>query len=182
MAEGPLSWPYRTLSRKLRTRRARLRSPCLLSGLPWLPAARLSSLLRTNPILALNPPPSQRPSTKALTLKPTRLLPLLSSSRPLFPQKLLLLTPQKRRSRAPTPETVEKATPIPTEIPTPAATPTPDVNDYYVVIHESGYPNGIGIIKFYASYPFKKDVRGGADIFKEDFYLEYLIKEKNYNS
>ena len=88
--------------------------------------------------------------------------------------------PTKTPEPSPTPETVEKPTPIPTEIPTPAATPTPKANDYYVVLYQDSIQDDdIGMMQFYASYPFHKNASGRLIFFyAEDFYLEYLKKEK----
>ena len=80
---------------------------------------------------------------------------------------------------SPTPEpVVEEPTPVPTATPV-LPTPTPEVNDYYVVLHQ-GYikDDGGGLIEYYASYPFAKDLKGTSYSFSnEAFYLEYLRKE-----
>ena len=71
-------------------------------------------------------------------------------------------------------------TPAPTAIPVPAATPTPAVNDYFVVLHKGNdMSDGVGVIQFYASYPFREHrLDGGRFKFhNEDFYLEYLRNE-----
>ena len=71
-------------------------------------------------------------------------------------------------------------TPAPTAIPAPVATATPEVNDYFVVLHQGGNPSDDrGAVYFYASYPFiKYKLDGNGDAFhNEAFYLEYLRKE-----
>ena len=62
----------------------------------------------------------------------------------------------------------------------PTATATPDVSDFFVILHQGRYLNDdIGAIEFYASYPFHKDVRGiSVGFYEEAFYLEYLRKER----
>ena len=56
--------------------------------------------------------------------------------------------------------------------------PTPEANDYYVILHPHFPDDNEGIIKHYARYPFMEDGGIGRDrFFNEDFYLEYLRKE-----
>ena len=88
-------------------------------------------------------------------------------------------SPVPTSTPAPTATPQPTATPLPTETPLPTATATPDVSDYFVVLHQGDRRNDdIGIITYYASYPFRKDVRGTFDSFDEEsFYLEYLRKE-----
>ena len=78
-------------------------------------------------------------------------------------------------------EVVVTATPAPapTATPLPVATPTPEVNDYFVVLFtHDDRTDDIGVIEYYASYPFHKSARGLGDNFhNEDFYIEYLRKE-----
>ena len=61
----------------------------------------------------------------------------------------------------------------------PVATPTPEVNDYFVVLHiGDNKSNNRGGMYFYASYPFHKDAAGVSIPFDaDDFYLDYLEKE-----
>ena len=79
---------------------------------------------------------------------------------------------------SPTPEPVAKEpTPVPTATPV-LPTPTPEVNDYYVVLHQGSIPdNDKGVAEFYASYPFDKSVGGSSPFYHENFYLDYLRKE-----
>ena len=84
--------------------------------------------------------------------------------------------PTSTPAPSPTPEPVEEPTPVPTATPV-LPTPTPEVNDYYVILQ--GYPSyDSGRIEYYASYPFHIDVMGGIDgFYNEEFFLEYLRKE-----
>ena len=93
------------------------------------------------------------------------------------PTKTPTPEPTKTPEPSPTPETVEEPTPSPTEIPTPAATPTPEANDYYVVLYQGSIQDDdIGMMQFYASYPFHKNVSGRLIFFyAEDFYLGNYI-------
>ena len=86
-------------------------------------------------------------------------------------------TPVPTSTPAPTAIPQPTATPLPTETPLPTA--TPDVSDYFVILHTGKYlRDGFGVITYYASYPFAKNVRGIVNYFEEDdFYLEYLSKE-----
>ena len=89
-------------------------------------------------------------------------------------------TPLPTSTPAPTATPQPTATPLPTETPLPTATPTPDVSDYFVILHIGpSLSDDLGVIEYYASYPFHKNVRGGVNYFEqEDFYLEYLIIEE----
>ena len=88
-------------------------------------------------------------------------------------------TPVPTSTPAPTATPQPTATPVPTETPLPTATATPDVSDYFVILHQGDRRNDdIGIITYYANYPFRKNVRGTFDSFDEEsFYLEYLRNE-----
>ena len=88
-------------------------------------------------------------------------------------------TPVPTSTPAPTATPQPTATPLPTETPLPTATATPDVSDFFVVLHQGNRKNdNIGIIEYYASYPFDVNAIGTSDFFwEEDFYLEYLRKE-----
>ena len=89
-------------------------------------------------------------------------------------------TPVPTSTAAPTATPQPTATPLPTETPLPTATATPDVSDYFVILHAGkNLSDGSGgIIKYYASYPF--DTKGGASVpfYEEGFYLDYLVKER----
>ena len=89
-------------------------------------------------------------------------------------------SPTPRPTPVPTSTPAPTATPLPTETPLPTATATPDVSDYFVILHQGNRKNDhIGIIEYYASYPFHVNVRGSSDFFyNEGFYLEYLRKER----
>ena len=89
-------------------------------------------------------------------------------------------TPVPTSTPAPTATPQPTAIPVPTETPLPTATATPDVSDYFVILHQGDPLNdGIGVIEYYASYPFAKNARGIIDSFDEEgFYLDYLWKEK----
>ena len=89
-------------------------------------------------------------------------------------------TPVPTSTPAPTATPQPTATPLPTETPLPTATATPDVSDYFVILHSGrDLNNDIGRIDYYASYPFNKEVRGEIfdAFYEEGFYLEYLRKE-----
>ena len=79
---------------------------------------------------------------------------------------------------SPTPEPAEEPTPIPTATPV-LPTPTPEVNDYYVVLYQGSNPNNDrGRIEYYAKYPFNPNVQGrSGPFYNEAFFLEYLRKE-----
>ena len=71
-------------------------------------------------------------------------------------------------------------TPAPSATPLPVATAMPEVNDYFVVLHQGArLGDDVGRVYFYASYPFiKHKLDGNAyDFYNEAFYLEYLGKE-----
>ena len=78
-------------------------------------------------------------------------------------------------------EVVVTATPTPpTATSLPVATATPEVNDYFVVLHQGTDPSDDRWrISFYASYPYEeyKSDRAGLSFHNEGFYLEYLRKE-----
>ena len=119
-------------------------------------------------------PEPAEPVAKAVSVAPTaRVAPAPTFTPVPTPSPVPTSTPVP----SPTPEpVVEEPTPVPTATPV-LPTPTPEVNDYYVVL--KGYP-GIdnGVIEYYASYPFNKEVRGRRDGFSnEEFFLEYLRKE-----
>ena len=80
---------------------------------------------------------------------------------------------------SPTPEPVVKEpTPVPTATQMPTAIPTPEVNDYYVVLHQGRILNdGVGIIEYYAKYPFRKAWGTSDPFYNEAFFLDYLRKE-----
>ena len=79
---------------------------------------------------------------------------------------------------SPTPGPVEEPTPVPTATPV-LPTPTPEVNDYYVVLHQGRILNdGVGVIEYYAKYPFNPYAEGSAGSFyNEAFFLEYLRRK-----
>ena len=89
-------------------------------------------------------------------------------------------TPVPTSTPAPTATPQPTATPLPTEIPLPTATATPDVSDYFVVLHQGGpRMTIIGVIEYYASYPFNPNARGTSNTIRnEGFYLDYLVKER----
>ncbi len=89
-------------------------------------------------------------------------------------------TPVPTSTPAPTAIPQPTATPLPTETPLPTATATPDVSDYFVVLHQGkDLSDNWGMIEYYASYPFHEDIRVIFDGFAEErFYLEYLRNEK----
>ena len=90
-------------------------------------------------------------------------------------------TPVPTSTPAPTATPQPTATPLPTETPLPTATATPDVSDYFVVLHSGRtLSDDIGRISFYAGYPFRKyELKGGTFNFhNEGFYLDYLVKKK----
>ncbi len=90
-------------------------------------------------------------------------------------------TPVPTSTPAPTATPQPTATPLPTETPLPTATATPDVDDYFVILHQGNILNdGIGVIAFYAEYPFIEYKLKGSDyvFHNEDFYLDYLVKER----
>ena len=88
-------------------------------------------------------------------------------------------TPVPTSTPAPTATSRPTATPLPTETPLPTATATPDVSDYFVVLHQSRGDDH-GRISFYAEYPFRKHKLEGTNFGfdNEGFYLDYLVKEK----
>ncbi len=57
----------------------------------------------------------------------------------------------------------------------------PDVSDFFVILHQ-GHTSGddLGSIAFYAVYPFgKRKLNGTTFVFhNENFYLDYLVKER----
>ena len=71
-------------------------------------------------------------------------------------------TPVPTSTPAPTATPRPTATPLPTETPLPTATATPDVSDFFVILHQGNVSGDDGgIITFYADYPFgKKQIRG----------------------
>ena len=89
-------------------------------------------------------------------------------------------TPVPTSTPAPTATLQPTATPLPTETPLPTATPTPDVDDYFVILHKGDIlSDDIGVIQYYASYPFHVNTNGGSDSFdNEGFFLDYLVKER----
>ncbi len=90
-------------------------------------------------------------------------------------------TPVPTSTPAPTATPRPTATPLPTETPLPTATATPDVSDYFVVLHQGGrLGDGRGAITIYADYPFTKvKLEGGTfGFYNEEFFLDYLVKEK----
>ena len=82
-------------------------------------------------------------------------------------------TPLPTSTPAPTATPQPTATPLPTETPLPTATATPDVSDYFVILHQ-------GTIAFYAEYPFRRTKAEGSILgfYNESFYLDYLVKER----
>ena len=92
------------------------------------------------------------------------------------PIKTPLPDPTETPEPSPTPETVEELNPIPT------VTPTPDVNDYYVVIRQGKIKDDdAGAIAFYASYPFDKNFSGGFFLMRKPFFRVFNERE-SYNS
>ncbi len=90
-------------------------------------------------------------------------------------------TPVPTNTPAPTATPQPTATPLPAETPLPTATATPDVSDYFVILHQGRrLGDGIGAIAFYAEYPFRKKKAEGSitSFHNEDFYLDYLVKER----
>ena len=90
-------------------------------------------------------------------------------------------TPVPTSTPAPTATPQPTATPLPTETPLPTATATPDVSDYFVVLHQGKtLGNDIGVMAFYAEYPFRRTKAEGSmlEFHNEGFYLEYLRKER----
>ena len=82
-------------------------------------------------------------------------------------------TPVPTSTPAPTATPQATANPLPTETPLPTATATPDVSDYFVILHQ-------GTIAFYAEYPFRRTKAEGSILgfYNESFYLDYLVKER----
>ena len=89
-------------------------------------------------------------------------------------------TPVPISTPAPTATPQSTATPRPTETPLPTATATPDVSDYFVILHQGrDLSDDRGIIYYHASWPFHENAKGLLDPFhNEDFYVNYLEKEK----
>ncbi len=84
-------------------------------------------------------------------------------------------TPVPTSTPAPTATPQPTATPLPTETPLPTATATPDVSDYFVVLHAGkDLSDGIGRIEYF----FDNRNVGSGPFYEEDFYLEYLMKER----
>ena len=133
------------------------------------------------------PEPASAPKFAAETSSNAQPVPAPAAPQPTLPPvptETPSLIPTSTPLPSPTPEpsetAVEKPTPNPTATRAPVATPTPEVNDYYVVMHQGFDPDdNRGVIGYYASYPFHKNVNGGIDLFRnESFYLNYLEVEK----
>ena len=88
--------------------------------------------------------------------------------------------PTSTQVPTPVPTSTPQPTPAPTETPLPTATATPDVSDYFVILHQGkSRDNGKGVIDYYANYPFAKNARGAFSSFHEEvFYLNYLTEEE----
>ena len=78
-----------------------------------------------------------------------------------------------------TEKTVEKPTPIPVRVSTiPVATPTPPVNDYYVIINQGRRSDGHGIAVVYDKARHIESGNGDENHFgNEDFFINYLLSQ-----
>ena len=77
-------------------------------------------------------------------------------------------------------EVVVTATPTsaPAGTPQPVATTTPDVDDYFVVLHQGILDDGVGHIAYFNRFSRDNVLDGPIDYFhNEEFYIDYLSKE-----
>ena len=82
-------------------------------------------------------------------------------------------TPVPSPTPKPTKTSIETSAPSPTVVTKPAVTPTPEANDYYVVINKGDPNNNAGLMTYY-----NKESPGMSNYFREeDFFLNYLAKE-----